>query len=467
MAGRDVRLCVVTDSSVPEAGLWVGLPDGAVVLDLAETPGEVPPGVTRTHLRSQFAPQHGFTPLVSLCAYHWLVQQDFDVVVFAGRFGEGYYSTVAKGLGLAFRRTVLAVRAGSSHAFALEAACRFPQGRTDIELDFIERQTVARADVLVSPNVTFPEWCAKAGWALPATVLVGHGLSVGQMLNCLRPVPEPPPPPPFISVCMATHNRPALLTQAIRSLLRQTYAHFEVILVDDGSTDPAVAECLAGMEELFQTRGWTIIRQANAGVSAARNAAAAMARGSYLMFMDDDNLALAHEIERFACAAMASDADVITCIPGHHPETDVGPGAVAQLPGPDPLYPLCGVDWTPVGASLALAAMVNCLGDCNALYRSTMFQALGGFQGSARSSFEDFRFLMLTVVRGYRLEVLPEILFLYRRHQESRSMRDNLFHSHVECLSPLTEMVPKELWPLLLSVHGDWYNRHMGWSVTK
>jgi len=270
---------------------------------------------------------------------------------------------------------------------------------------------------------------------------------------------------PRISVCLATYNRPDLLRQAVASLLRQTATDFEVIVIDDGSTHPGMDACLDELAADFAARSWRIVRQANAGPSAARNAAAKLARGEYLMFMDDDNLALAHEIERFATAARASDADVLTCIPGHHPETDVGPAAVAHLPTPDPEHALCGVDWTPVGACLSLAAMVNCLGDCNALFRRSTFEALGGFQGSKEFAFEDLRLLLLAAVRGFRVEVVPEILFLYRRHQESRSMRDHLFRSHVECLGPLTELVPRDLWPLLLTAHRDWYERHRAWAV--
>ena len=211
----------------------------------------------------------------------------------------------------------------------------------------------------------------------------------------------------------------------------------------------------------FAARGWTILRQPNGGVASARNRAVAAARGSHILFMDDDNLALSHELERFAIAAAASGADVITCIPGQHPASDLGPGPVARLSGPDADHPLCGVDWTPVGNCLALAAHVNCLGDCNALYRRSMIVEMGGYGGERRSSFEDFRFLLQAVARGYRLEVLPEVLFLYRRHRQSRSMRENLFFSHVDSLHPLAELLPAPFWPLLLTAHAPWYRRHL------
>lgn len=456
------RICVVADSSLGGAWqAWGRSERRPILLDIAETPAPGPGGFKVIRLRDHFAPQHFYTPLLSLCAYHWLAARGFDLVVFAGAVGLGYYSAVAKDLGLAFHETVLAVQADSSHAFALERDHRFPQGRTDIELDFLERQTLRRVDLMCCANDAFPHWCRRAGWELPGQISIGGALPATATVARPRGSGEPL----FISVCLTTYNRPILLRQAVASLLRQTYEHFEVVLVDDGSDDSAAAACLTELEPVFAARGWTILRQANGGVASARNAAVGAARGSHILFMDDDNLALAPEVERFAAAAGASDADIITCIPGTHPDSDVGPPPVAHLPTGDGEHSVCGVDWTPVGASLALAAMVNCLGDCNALYRRSMIVELGGYQGSRQSSFEDFRFLLLALVRGYRLEVLPEILFLYRRHRNSRSMRDNLFHSHVDCLSPLTELVPKELWPLLLSVHRDWYERHMNWAV--
>jgi len=444
-------VCVVgaADGSGPR---WAGLSQAGHrihFLDQAEIAG-------------LYGATHAYLPLRSLCVYQWLAGRDFDLVVFADDFGLGYYSLVARDLGLAFSDTTLAVATDASLSFGLEKNRLFPQGRTHIEQDFLERQTLARADALVTADPAFAIWAVAAGWCLPQRQL--RDVAAIPAGGRQRPAPAAPP---FVSVCMATFNRPHFLAQAVESLMRQTTGHFEVIVVDDGSTDPAVAACLDGFAADFAARGWTVLRQDNAGVAAARDRAIRAAKGEYVLLMDDDNLALAHELERFAQAAAVSGADILTCIPGRHPDSDLGPDAVALLPGADPLYPLCGVDWTPVGNCLALAAMVNCLGDCNGLYRRSMMLELGGYQGERRSSFEDFRYLLSAVVRGYRLEVLPEVLFLYRRHQQSRSMRDNLFFSHVDSLGPLAELMPKEFWPLLLVARRDWYGRHMQWAVTE
>lgn len=89
---------------------------------------------------------------------------------------------------------------------------------------------------------------------------------------------------PRISVIIPTYNRAHCVGEAIKSVLDQTYKNFEIIVVDDGSTD--------NTEEVLATFGDKIrvIRQENRGVSAARNAGIREARGEWLAFLDSDDL---------------------------------------------------------------------------------------------------------------------------------------------------------------------------------
>ena len=89
---------------------------------------------------------------------------------------------------------------------------------------------------------------------------------------------------PAVSVIIPTHNRAAMVREAIESVLAQSYADRELIVVDDGSTDGTRAAVAAFLPQL------TYIYQEHQGVSAARNRGAAMARGEYLAFLDSDDL---------------------------------------------------------------------------------------------------------------------------------------------------------------------------------
>jgi glycosyltransferase involved in cell wall biosynthesis len=104
---------------------------------------------------------------------------------------------------------------------------------------------------------------------------------------------QPPIPlPPFFSIVIPTYNRPQPLQECLTALLNLDYPHnrFEVIVVDDGSSVP-----LQSIVEPFQsTLSLTFLRQVNAGPAKARNAGAAIAKGEFVAFTDDDCTPDAH-----------------------------------------------------------------------------------------------------------------------------------------------------------------------------
>lgn len=87
---------------------------------------------------------------------------------------------------------------------------------------------------------------------------------------------------PLVSVIIPVYNGEKYLGEAIQSVLDQDYRPIEIIVVDDGSTDRSaeIARSYAGVSYLYQE---------NQGVSVARNAAIAMARGEFLAFLDADD----------------------------------------------------------------------------------------------------------------------------------------------------------------------------------
>jgi len=95
---------------------------------------------------------------------------------------------------------------------------------------------------------------------------------------------------PIITVQMSTYNRRALLGRVMQALFEQDLDHsqYEIVLVDDGSTDGTYEDVIAGLRP---TCALTVVRQRNAGLAAGRNAGIARARGELIMFMDDDVLA--------------------------------------------------------------------------------------------------------------------------------------------------------------------------------
>lgn len=94
-----------------------------------------------------------------------------------------------------------------------------------------------------------------------------------------------------VSVIIPTYNRSRLLLEAIDSVLNQTYRDFEVIVVDDGSTDDT--------EQKISRYGTDVIyvKQRNAGVNAARNNAISLTQSEYIALLDNDDLWLDFKLE--------------------------------------------------------------------------------------------------------------------------------------------------------------------------
>lgn len=90
----------------------------------------------------------------------------------------------------------------------------------------------------------------------------------------------------LISVIVPVHNTAALLPRCVDSLLRQDHKNIEIILIDDGSSDGSDALCTGYANEYENIAA---ILQENCGVSAARNAGLARARGQYIGFVDSDD----------------------------------------------------------------------------------------------------------------------------------------------------------------------------------
>jgi alpha-1,3-rhamnosyl/mannosyltransferase len=107
---------------------------------------------------------------------------------------------------------------------------------------------------------------------------------------------------PNVSVCIPTYNRELLLKEALDSVFAQTYRDFEVVIVDDGSTD--------GTRQMLRRYGYKVryCRQENAGDAAARNKLIELARGRYISFLDSDDLLYPDALEKMV-GAMPQNAE--------------------------------------------------------------------------------------------------------------------------------------------------------------
>jgi teichuronic acid biosynthesis glycosyltransferase TuaG len=115
---------------------------------------------------------------------------------------------------------------------------------------------------------------------------------------------------PLISIIMPAYNAERYIAESIRSVLAQTYQNWELIIVDDGSTD-RTAE-IAQSFVLADSRVKYIFQQ-NTKVAAARNRGIGKAAGDLIAFLDSDDLWMPEKLERQEAAMRDGNMDVVFC----------------------------------------------------------------------------------------------------------------------------------------------------------
>lgn len=124
---------------------------------------------------------------------------------------------------------------------------------------------------------------------------------------------------PLISVIVPIYKVESLLPRCIESILSQTHANLDIILVDDGSPDGCGRICDDYADRDPRIR---VIHQENRGLAAARNAGLEIARGEYLGFVDSDDRIAPDMYETLLRAIRETDADIAVC--GRYMELESG-----------------------------------------------------------------------------------------------------------------------------------------------
>ncbi|EGC36612.1 hypothetical protein DICPUDRAFT_87341 [Dictyostelium purpureum] len=217
---------------------------------------------------------------------------------------------------------------------------------------------------------------------------------------------------PLVSICIVHFNRPFYLKQALESIENQDYLNYEVILVDDGSSNQDALDYIKSLENKFKYNGWKIIQTENRYLGAARNAASKEANGKYLLFLDDDNYLYSNTISTYVKIATNTKSNVVTAA---HSIFNSSLSPISE-------QVVIERQWVPLGPSLSVGLFKNCFGDANFFIEKKSFESIGGFTEEYGVGLEDHEILAKLVIEGYKLSVSTEPLLYYRMHDPENQM---------------------------------------------
>lgn len=215
-----------------------------------------------------------------------------------------------------------------------------------------------------------------------------------------------------VSAIIPCYNHGHYIDEAVDSILNQTFQDFEILLINDGSTDEFTVQKL----KAYQKPKTRVIHTENQGLAAARNTGIQQAVGEYIVALDADDTFESTFLEKAVQVVKQQPAvGIVVCGIQYF-------GYMNRK-----LMPQSG----DVRACLAQSGTVG-----SSFFRKICWEQIGGYNEQIRA-YEDWDFNLNVTKRGWRLHVIEEYLFNYRQHQtsmriEARAIRPELIRELVQ-----------------------------------
>lgn len=220
---------------------------------------------------------------------------------------------------------------------------------------------------------------------------------------------------PLVSVIIPCYNYGHFLEEAIDSVLNQTLTNLEIIIVNDGSTDPNTIEILNNLEKP-KTK---VIHQKNLKQATARNNGIKKAKGKYICCLDADDKLQPTYLEE--CVSKMEIENLDLC------------GTWTQLFGEEDSV------WETQDLNIEVIKDVNTI-PCASVFTKKIWKKAGGYNPKVHG-YEDWDLWISIAERGGKGKIIPKPLFLYRKH--GTSMLDDAVERHNELIKEIRKAHPR------------------------
>jgi glycosyltransferase involved in cell wall biosynthesis len=213
------------------------------------------------------------------------------------------------------------------------------------------------------------------------------------------------------SVVVCTYNYAHLLPDTLRSIAAQTARNFELLIVDDGSTDNT-EEIAEKFRPQFQD--FRYLKKSHTGPADSRNAGATAAQGSHIAFLDADDLWSVHYLSAMQETFSANPQAELALCEGIIFRSENGVVTEAALHRRLPA--LCG----PVRSPDELFGVIQAFTPSGMVFSRALFERTGPFDADSFASYsEDIDWMFRALMAGTFCACVNRRLYLYRRHDEN------------------------------------------------
>ena len=227
---------------------------------------------------------------------------------------------------------------------------------------------------------------------------------------------------PRISIIIPLYNAENYISDAIQSCLDQTTKPYEIIVVNDGSTDKSL--------EVATSFPVKIVSQTNRGLSSARNTGIMNATGDYILPLDSDDILLEHALEKITKKIEETDADIIglsfKCFGAGNAEVILADPLTLEMFKPANRIAYC--------SAVRRSVLLECGG-----YSTRMAANVPGNPEPRWQGYEDYYLWFDLLKRGKTIVVIPEVCFLYRTRnpEKAKSMIHEAISRHGDLMAQI------------------------------